>query len=498
MNEYSEKLKYYSMLLGMLAATALAGLAIMQFSPLIVLGMVAGLAVFLVCFFSTEAALYILLFSMLLSPEIPVVKLATDTAEGREALTIRVEDLLLVIMLLSYLAKMALYKALGFFLRTPLNPPIFLYAAACVFSTGLGALLGHVKLASGMLYVAKYIEYFIVYFMVVNHLKTREQIRRFTFVFLLTGGIVCLYAVAHIGIMARVSTPFETEPEGAANTLGGYLVFLLGMSATLLMNLKERKYRWLLGLLVVLIIPPLMYAKSRGAWLSVVPVYLTLLIFSRHRAKLVAVAVVLFFIWPLVVPRDIVERMRQTFEPDYQSVSVGAAQLDFSTSERIRGYINAVKALPNRPVFGYGITGFKFLDGMYFKTLIELGLVGLFIFFYLLWAIFRVGYANFRLSRGDPLLEGVSLGFLAGYLGLLVNAIPLNTFIIIRIMEPFWFFAGVVVMIPEILRLEAAASQESPPPPAGGEPSPDQGQPVARAATNAALARRLPISFTRR
>lgn len=41
-------------------------------------------------------------------------------------------------------------------------------------------------------------------------------------------------------------------------------------------------------------------------------------------------------------------------------------------------------------------------------------------------------------------------GFLAGFIGLLVHSIGANTFIIVRIMEPFWFVLGMVVMIPEL------------------------------------------------
>jgi len=39
---------------------------------------------------------------------------------------------------------------------------------------------------------------------------------------------------------------------------------------------------------------------------------------------------------------------------------------------------------------------------------------------------------------------------LAGFIGLLVHAIGANTFIIVRIMEPFWFALGMVVMMPEL------------------------------------------------
>jgi len=42
------------------------------------------------------------------------------------------------------------------------------------------------------------------------------------------------------------------------------------------------------------------------------------------------------------------------------------------------------------------------------------------------------------------------MGFPAGFIGLLVHSIGANTFIIVRIMEPFWFVAGMVAMIPEL------------------------------------------------
>jgi hypothetical protein len=43
--------------------------------------------------------------------------------------------------------------------------------------------------------------------------------------------------------------------------------------------------------------------------------------------------------------------------------------------------------------------------------------------------------------------RGVCLGYLAGVVGLAMHATAGNTFIIVRIMEPFWFFAGVIVLL---------------------------------------------------
>jgi hypothetical protein len=57
-----------------------------------------------------------------------------------------------------------------------------------------------------------------------------------------------------------------------------------------------------------------------------------------------------------------------------------------------------------------------------------------------------VGIITWRNSH-DDLLRGLSVGLTAGLVGLLVHAIGANTFIIVRIMEPFWFVTGIVIAL---------------------------------------------------
>lgn len=49
-----------------------------------------------------------------------------------------------------------------------------------------------------------------------------------------------------------------------------------------------------------------------------------------------------------------------------------------------------------------------------------------------------------------PFFRGLTVGFFAGFIGLLFHALGANTFIIVRIMEPFWFFAGIIVVLPSL------------------------------------------------
>jgi O-antigen ligase len=89
------------------------------------------------------------------------------------------------------------------------------------------------------------------------------------------------------------------------------------------------------------------------------------------------------------------------------------------------------------------------MDAQYPRVLVETGIVGMLAFAWLIYALFHVGLSTWRETQ-DDLLGGLSVGLIAGLVGLLVHAIAANTFIIVRIMEPFWFIVGIVIALSAI------------------------------------------------
>jgi hypothetical protein len=80
---------------------------------------------------------------------------------------------------------------------------------------------------------------------------------------------------------------------------------------------------------------------------------------------------------------------------------------------------------------------------------------GLFAFFYLLYSVFRLALHQLR-DTEEPYYLGLTTGFIAGFVGLVVHSIGANTFIIVRIMEPFWFFVGIITVLPMLKQEEPA------------------------------------------
>ena len=174
---------------------------------------------------------------------------------------------------------------------------------------------------------------------------------------------------------------------------------------------------------------------------------------------LVAVALLLS---PLFLPSSVKNRILYTFDQSEASgqVVVGGLRLDTSTSARINSLKEIMANWPNHPLIGYGITGFGFVDSQLPRILIETGSLGLIAFLYLLYSIGKLA-TNHMKRVTTPYFKGLALGFLAGYIGLLFHSIGANTFIIVRIMEPFWFLAGIIAVLPELERREIEQAQEN-------------------------------------
>jgi hypothetical protein len=385
---------------------------------------------------------------MLLSPEIKVAEVP-----GRDVV-IRLDDMILGMVFLAWLARIAIYKELGVLRHTRLNKPIAIYASCCILFTLLGIMRGDVGSAQGFFYLMKYLEYFLIFFMTVNILERKSQARLYLVFLLVTCGLVSAHAAAHIGTVSRISAPFEGA--GEPNTLGGYLTIMTAIAIGMLVYNPPKRVKLLLVGLVGLTTLCVTYTLSRCTYMAFPVMYVTILIFSKKKKKLVwglLLAIVALFAFR---PKVITDRIVYTFvsasgreKPEkILGIPVGP-----SASARIRSWRKETKEIwTNRPLLGItgvGATGRGFLDGQYVRTFIELGILGFAAFMYLLFCMFRSYRLAFRSVPAGP-YKGLMLGLLGAFVGILAHAVTANSFIIIRIQEPLWFLTAMAIRIPEI------------------------------------------------
>jgi O-antigen ligase len=228
-------------------------------------------------------------------------------------------------------------------------------------------------------------------------------------------------------------------------------LFLGAIAAGLLLKTESGRSKQLLIFLILAIIPSFLFTQSRASYLGFIVTYFVIGMLTRHRIIITGLLALALLLSPLFLPQEVKDRVLYTVSQPEEAgqIRVGEIRLDTSTSARIESFQQIMEDWPKKPIIGYGVTGYEFLDSQYPRVLIESGILGLIAFFYLLYSIFKLTVCNMKEIK-TPFFRGLTVGFFAGFIGLLFHALGANTFIIVRIMEPFWFFAGIIVVLPSL------------------------------------------------
>lgn len=383
-------------------------------------------------------------------------------------ISIRIEDIFLIVVILATLIKIAFTKDIAGVFRTKLTLPFFLYMLACVLSTLLAFISTDMKIKNSLFSMLKYLEYFLFFLIARDNMRTLKQAKIFVAIFLLVALLAALYSNIFIQEQMkagadyfRVAPPVETRKGQEAGTMGGYLIFMMAIAGGLLLYLRPTGIRIFLICLIALMFRPFMYTLSRGSYLAFFPMIFALIFFSK---KIVfAYASVGFLILAILFMPAMVKRRISETIITRQDVMKSYLQLEVSPMERVESYKNVLfKKFPASPLFGHGV-GRYFIDGQIFLTLCEVGLLGLILFVWVLARLFKMGRRVFQiaLEKNNDFAKGLSAGFLSAFIGLLFHSLSANTFIIIRVMEPFWFIGAIVVSLPQLMEREENAARET-------------------------------------
>ena len=395
---------------------------------------------FFISFFSMKVGLVLMALAMLFSPEIPVGSI------GIRSIVLRMEDVLIPILLLAWLARLSIRREFRLLALTPLNVPILLLLGISLVSTAWGFAMGRVSLLMAGFYLLKTVEFFVTFFLVVNYVRAVPQIKVFLFFALLTVGLLGLYTLTQIPeneifTRHRITAPFEGRPE--PGTVGGYMAFLLLIILGICLYEESPRMKWLCGFLGLIVFIPFLYTLNRTSYAALIAGTL-FLAFSSKKKWLVYLLIGFVFTSPFWIPPSVKERIAFTWLDAAKPGRI--LGVDSSFQERITAYEKMWRAWRFSPLIGWGVTSFQIPDSQYARTLHEIGIIGLGLWLWIFWRLFRISHWLFyRLEGGG--LKGMVLGYRAGLIGILLHGFGNITFYIVRIMEPFWFLSGLVVSL---------------------------------------------------
>jgi O-antigen ligase len=245
-----------------------------------------------------------------------------------------------------------------------------------------------------------------------------------------------------------VVTPFDIGKGGERNTLGGYLVLMGSLAGGMFLYSERKIEKTILLCLLILIVVTLMLSISRSGWIGFfVASFILFITTKKHKAYFV---VALFFLLtlPFIVPNVVRNRFLETFNQVSQGNQVTFLGLKFDTSfsARIASIGHVFRDFSKSPFLGRGITGYYFVDGQYIRNLAEVGILGSLAFFLILFTTHGIIRNAKKILSENTQFQGIIIGLNAGFFGLLVHALSANTFIIIKICEPFWCLVGLITV----------------------------------------------------
>ncbi len=419
-------------------------------NPAITLAAAISMLVFSVTVLRVDFGVYFLVLAMLLSPEISGGLVGTKSHE----LNLRYDDVLIFTIFLGVMVRLAWEGRPQIWRPNPINIGIVLYYFICVVSTlrAIQRNLPYFDIPTSLFVMGKMLEFYLIFFLVGNAISNQKQIRRQIALLFLVMIVVAGYAMYMVGKIDRVGAPFE---QGGAepNTLGGYLTLVMSVAGGLYVNAPSLRKRVVFLLLIATAFTPFLFTLSRASYLALTTSMILLGILGKSRLILGAVIVGLI-ISPYVMPEEVKQRVNYTFQQG-SGVPVTVAgketnlQVDKSTYERIYVWKKAWFNLKVWPFLGGGVAWGTVMDSQYARVIIETGLLGLAAFLFMQYRIIKTVREASRWSR-DWFSRGVALGTLCGMLALIVHSLGTISFLIVRIMEPFWFLVALCVVIRDI------------------------------------------------
>ncbi len=449
--------KLWLIVLGIGIVFALAMGALIAFaSPVIAIGLVAGILAAAIILSNVEFGLY------------AVIAIAVLFPFGALPLNIGFNptflDLALVAVFGVWLARV-MTRRTGGFVVTELGLPVLVFLVLAVFSFVAGTAYAPIT-QEVLRHFAEVLIAIALFFVIVNTIHTRAQLER-----IVTALIVAGFASAALGILfyflPRNTTIYflsilrvfkypsgdgvlrfiEDDPANPMravstsidpNVLGGLMILVTALTAPQLFASRPLLPRPLIAAMIATMGACLILTFSRSALVGLV---LALAVIATVRYRPMIALIILGGVVFLFLP----------FTQDYVGHFVDMLQLsDRASLMRLGEYKDALNLISRYPIFGVGFGGSPDIDtylgvsSVYLLMAEEMGLVGLSAFLVIMSLFFyRAAFAWFERVARDAFLAPILLGLVGALLGAMIGGLADHYFFNLKFIHAvvlFWLF----------------------------------------------------------
>lgn len=243
------------------------------------------------------------------------------------------------------------------------------------------------------------------------------------------------------------------------NILGSYMALMIPAGIGLFFAEREKRWKIIWGLVVLVLLATLLATLSRGAWMAFAAAIVFLAVLIDRR---VLIAVIISGVLVLLFVPQVTDRVTYVFSDTYIERS--------SEDGRIARWGGALDQVRSEPFFGNGIghhggavaqrnLGVTYVDNYYAKQMAETGLVGLSLFVWVMGAIVYAGFTRTR-AMADMQKRWLMRGILTGLVAVMLHNGVENIFESPFMTVYFWFMAGALLALPLLPDKEEVTQHE--------------------------------------
>ncbi len=308
---------------------------------------------------------------------------------------------------------------------------------------------------------AIYAVFMAAYFLIINLVENRKQLRHLLVTFVFSGLLVCLYGIAQYlfgwdtaqawmdeemfsDIKMRIYSTLENP-----NVLGEYILLVLPAAVGMMWTGKGIWQKLTYAGIAAVLFGALILTFSRGCWIGLL---LAAAIFITFAAgKLWGLGLLVLPLLPALLPESIINRF----------ASIGDMK-DSSTSYRVYIWMGTLAMVRDFWIFGIGMGAEAFgavypfysyngivaphAHNLFLQILVESGIVGIGVFGLILLLFFKRMMTGYQWGGGKGAeLSTWVVALSAGVSGFLLQGMFDNCFYNYRVMLIFWMVLGMAM-----------------------------------------------------
>lgn len=359
------------------------------------------------------------------------------------------------ILFISFIAKKILKKG-NLFIGTPVNPCFLALVAISIVS-----FRNSVDFNASLRGITKLLQNAFLFLICAEEIKDKKHIARIVLSVIFGASLASTDAIWQIwsgkdfirgnAPILNIGLKRATAAFPDANVLGVYLSAIAPLVIGLSLYYFKGTKRILMFLASGLSITGIALTFARGTALAL---YLSILLISVFRRnKTISIALlILLVVFPFIMPQNIKDWAKSV---NYNPV------LFMFNADRVSIYKNTLNMIKHHPFIGVGVntysknyqkyklpepenartSDFMYAHNHFLQMAGEIGLIGLGIFFWLLFKLFK-NNINVYKNLKDEYLKIISLSILACLFAFLINGLTETSLYYSRVAMIFWYLVG--------------------------------------------------------